>query len=46
MKPGDGQCFHLLDIEDTCPGEVNHVSPDGQRSNTVYVLQAIETYDT
>jgi hypothetical protein len=47
MKPGDGRCFHLLDrIEDICPGEVNLVSPDGQQSSTVYVLQAIETYDT
>jgi hypothetical protein len=31
--------FHLLDhIENTCPGEVNHVSPDGQKSSTIYVL--------
>jgi hypothetical protein len=47
IKPGDGQCSHLLGhIRDICPGGVNHVLPGGQRSRTVYVLQSIETYVT
>jgi hypothetical protein len=46
-KPRDGQCCHLLGhIRDTYSGEVDDILLGDQRSNIVYVLQDIETYDT
>jgi hypothetical protein len=42
---GDQWFHHLGHTWDTYPDEVGHVSRDDLKSNTAYVLQAIETTD-